>query len=59
MVTPKRQKTAAAVPKRAENEEHAVAMAEARAIANQEVQSASAAVVTCVLRLQMHFRVGP
>ena len=57
-VTPKRQKTAAAVPKRAENEEHAVAMAEARAIANQEVRRASVAMMTRVLRLQMHLRVG-
>jgi hypothetical protein len=51
-VTPKRQKTAAAVPKRAESEEHAVAMAEARAIANQEVRSASIAAIPSFTRLQ-------
>lgn len=52
-VTPKRQKTAAAVPKRAENEEHAVAMAEARAVANQEVRSASIVTTSSFKRLQM------
>ena len=53
-VTPKRQKTVAAVPKRAENEEHAVAMAEARAVANQEVRSASIVAIPSFTRLQFN-----
>jgi hypothetical protein len=44
---PKRLKTVAAVPKRAENERHAIAIAEARAVANQKVRQCDS-VTSCV-----------
>jgi hypothetical protein len=36
-MAPKRRKTIAAVPRQAENEEQAIAMAEARALAHEDV----------------------